>query len=160
MGISQFIKDKAMELGFSACGIAEVAKAGSEEAYFDQWIAEGYHAGMKYMENHREIRLNPDGLVEGAKSVISVALNYYPKVLRNPAEPYISYYAYGEDYHEVIKGKAPKNAPTYQAPEKITDKETWACQICGYIYEGDLTKEPEDFVCPICKQPKSMFKKQ
>ena len=62
-----------MELGFSACGIAEVAKAGSEEAYFDQWIAEGYHAGMKYMENHREIRLNPDGLVEGAKSVISVA---------------------------------------------------------------------------------------
>ena len=73
MGISQFIKDKAMELGFSACGIAEVAKAGSEEAYFDQWIAEGYHAGMKYMENHREIRLNPDGLVEGAKSVISVA---------------------------------------------------------------------------------------
>ena len=47
------------------------------------------------MENHREIRLNPDGLVEGAKSVISVALNYYPKVLRNPAEPYISYYAYG-----------------------------------------------------------------
>mgnify|MGYP002563246824 CR=1 FL=1 len=79
MGISQFIKDKAMELGFSACGIAEVAKAGSEEAYFDQWIAEGYHAGMKYMENHREIRLNPDGLVEGAKSVISVALNYYPE---------------------------------------------------------------------------------
>ena len=74
MGISQFIKDKAMELGFSACGIAEVAKAGSEEAYFDQWIAEGYHAGMKYMENHREIRLNPDGLVEGAKSVISVRL--------------------------------------------------------------------------------------
>ena len=105
MGISQFIKDKAMELGFSACGIAEVAKAGSEEAYFDQWIAEGYHAGMKFMENHREIRLNPDGLVEGAKSVISVALNYYPKVLRNPAEPYISYYAYGEDYHGVVKDK-------------------------------------------------------
>ena len=48
MGISQFIKDKAMELGFSACGIAEVAKAGSEEAYFDQWIAEGYHACLLY----------------------------------------------------------------------------------------------------------------
>ena len=63
-------------------------------------------------------------------------------------------------YHEVIKGKAPKNAPTYQAPEKITNKETWVCQVCGYIYEGDLTKEPDDFVCPICKQPKSMFKKQ
>lgn len=63
-------------------------------------------------------------------------------------------------YHEVIKGKAPKNAPTYQAPEKITAKEAWACSVCGYIYEGDLTKEPDSFVCPICKQPKSMFKKQ
>ena len=94
-----------MELGFSACGIAKVAKAASEEAYFDQWIAEGYHAGMKYMENHRDIRLNPEGLVEGARSVISVALNYYPKVLRNPVEPYISYYAYGEDYHGVVKDK-------------------------------------------------------
>lgn len=102
MALSRFIKDKAMELGFSACGIAPVARAGSEEEYFDQWIADGCHAGMRYMENHREIRLNPDGLVEGAKSVISVALNYYPKVLRDPVEPYISYYAYGEDYHGVV----------------------------------------------------------
>lgn len=63
-------------------------------------------------------------------------------------------------YHEVIKGKAPKNAPTYQAPEQKQGKETWVCSVCGYIYEGDLTKEPDDFVCPVCKQPKSMFKKQ
>ena len=88
MGISQFIKDKAMELGFSACGIAEVAKAGSEEAYFDQWIAEGYHAGMKYMENHREIRLNPDGLVEGAKSVkVCIRGRFHVELLRT-AERY------------------------------------------------------------------------
>lgn len=63
-------------------------------------------------------------------------------------------------YHEVIKGKAPKNAPTYQAPEAKQDKETWVCGVCGYIYEGDLTQEPDDFVCPVCKQPKSMFEKQ
>lgn len=105
MSISQFIKQKATEIGFSACGIAKVAKAESEEAYFDQWIAEGCHASMRYMENHRDIRLNPEGLVEGAKSVISVALNYYPEVRRDPAEPYISYYAYGEDYHVIVKDK-------------------------------------------------------
>lgn len=64
-------------------------------------------------------------------------------------------------YHEVIKGKAPKNAPTYQEEKAADDgKEKWVCGICGYIYEGDLTAEPDDFVCPVCKQPKSMFKKQ
>ena len=67
-------------------------------------------------------------------------------------------------YHEVIKGSAPKNAPTYQAPVKqevITgSKEKWVCSICGYVYEGDLTKESADWVCPICKQPKSKFVKQ
>ena len=62
-------------------------------------------------------------------------------------------------YHEVIKGKAPKNAPTYQEPEK-TEESVWACSVCGYIYEGDLTKEADDFTCPICKQPKSVFVKR
>jgi flavin reductase (DIM6/NTAB) family NADH-FMN oxidoreductase RutF/rubredoxin len=67
-------------------------------------------------------------------------------------------------YHEVIKGSAPKNAPTYQAPSAKKDSgtatEKWVCTICGYVYEGDLTKEPDDWVCPICKQPKSKFVKQ
>ncbi|WP_110954303.1 flavin reductase [Anaerosinus massiliensis] len=60
-------------------------------------------------------------------------------------------------YHDVIKGKAPKNAPTYRE-EVITDK--YVCGVCGYIYEGDIEKEADDFVCPICQQPKSQFKKQ
>lgn len=66
-------------------------------------------------------------------------------------------------YHEVIKGSAPKNAPTYQEPKPETQAKTtekWVCTICGYVYEGDLTKEPEDWKCPICKQPKSKFVKQ
>lgn len=104
-GISKYIKDKAIELGFSACGIAKVEEAASEATYLDRWIAEGCHADMRYMENNREIRLNPKGLVEGACSVISVALNYYPKVRRDPTAPYIAYYAYGEDYHTVVKDK-------------------------------------------------------
>lgn len=103
MSIANLIKERALELGFSACGIARAAKAESEVVHLDSWLAAGYNAGMRYMENHHDIRLNPDGLVEGARSVISVALNYYPKFRRDSSEPYISYYAYGEDYHVVVK---------------------------------------------------------
>ena len=64
-------------------------------------------------------------------------------------------YAY---YHAVKKGISPKNAPTYQ--EVVSKaKEAYRCKVCGYIYEGDLTKEPDTYVCPICKQPKSVFEK-
>ena len=69
-------------------------------------------------------------------------------------------YAY---YHNVVKGKSPKNAPTYieEDPKEETDTK-WVCGICGYIYEGEIPFEelPESFVCPICKQPKSVFKRQ
>ena len=103
--LSTQIKNKANQLGFDACGIAEVASADTEALFFDRWIAEGCHAGMKYMENYRDIRLNPAGLVEGARSVISVVLNYYPAVKQLPDAPRISYYAYGKDYHLVVKDK-------------------------------------------------------
>ena len=103
--LSILINNKAKELGFDACGIAEVASADTEVLFFDRWIAEGCHAGMKYMENYRDIRLNPAGLVEGARSVISVALNYYPAQKQSPDSPRISYYAYGKDYHIVVKDK-------------------------------------------------------
>ena len=97
------IKEKAKKTGFDACGIAQVATADTEALFFDRWLKEGNHAGMAYMENHREIRLNPAGLVEGAKTVISVALNYYPEQRLPPEAPHIAYYAYGKDYHFVIK---------------------------------------------------------
>lgn len=97
------IKRTALELGFSACGLAKVEPATSEIAYYDQWIAKGYQAGMHYMENHRAIRLHPEGLLEGARTIISVALNYYPAQLLPPEAPQIAYYAYGKDYHIVVK---------------------------------------------------------
>lgn len=105
MSLSDQIKEKASRLGFSACGIARVEPAVSEASYLDRWLTEGCHAGMRYMENHRDIRLDPQGLVPGARSVISVALNYYPAVRRKEEDPYIAYYAYGEDYHTVVKEK-------------------------------------------------------
>lgn len=67
-----------------------------------------------------------------------------------------------EYYHNVIKGKAPKNAPTYQAEVPKSEKQAqlrYICEVCGYIYEGDITKEADDYVCPVCKQPKSRFKR-
>lgn len=100
---SVHLKQVAEEIGFTVAGIAPVAPAESEAAYFDRWLAEKKQAGMHYMENYREIRLDPDGLLPGARSIISVALNYYPASRRDPSLPHIAYYAYGEDYHVVIK---------------------------------------------------------
>ena len=67
-------------------------------------------------------------------------------------------------YHEVIKGGAPKNAPSYIEPEAATKQQTsaqrWVCDVCGYVYEGDLTQEPDDYVCPLCGVDKSHFIKE
>ena len=66
-------------------------------------------------------------------------------------------------YHKVVKGKSPKNAPTYIPEEEVkTDaKEKWVCGICGYVYSGEVpfSEVPEDYVCPVCKQPKNVFKR-
>jgi len=62
-------------------------------------------------------------------------------------------------YHDVIKGKAPKTAPTYIEEEIKSEGEKYKCSICGYIYEGDINQENDEFICPICKQPKSVFVK-
>lgn len=105
MILKQRIKEEAIRLGFAACGIAEAGPANSEVSYFDNWLAKEKHAGMKFMENYRDLRLNPSGLLEGARSIISVAMNYYPEVRQPDDVPQFAYYAYGRDYHEVIKEK-------------------------------------------------------
>ena len=99
---SRLVKEKAKALGFSACGIAPVEEAKSEADYLAQWLAAGCHAGMTYMENRRAIRLNPAQLLEDAKSVISVALNYYPKQKLPADVPHIAYYAYGLSSHAIM----------------------------------------------------------
>lgn len=103
---ADIIKKKALEMGFSACGIAKVEEVESEEMNFlNEWLQKQYQAEMNYMANHIDIRHNPNGLVEGAKSIISVALNYYPSQLRDSKFPHIAYYAYGKDYHILLKDK-------------------------------------------------------
>ena len=102
---SQFIKQEAKRLGFLDCGIAKADFLESEAPRLENWLLNNFHGKMRYMENHFDKRLDPRLLVEGAKSVISLSYNYYPKEAQNTDTYKISKYAYGEDYHHIIKQK-------------------------------------------------------
>jgi hypothetical protein len=104
MTFSEEIKAYARSLGFDACGICRAEESG-EEARYMAWLSEECHAGMSYLERNIEKRLDPRLLVDGAKSIISVALNYFPHRFRHEDAPRFAYYAYGEDYHDVVKKK-------------------------------------------------------
>ncbi len=100
------IKAEASRLGFSFCGIAKAAFLEEEAPRLENWLQKNYNGKMDYMNNHFDKRLDPRLLVDDAKSVISLSLNYYTKELQNDATaPKISKYAYGKDYHFVIKNK-------------------------------------------------------
>jgi epoxyqueuosine reductase len=104
---SQFthiIKTKAQQLGFDYCGISKADFLKEEAPQLESWLNKGMHGKMQWMENHFDKRLDPRKLVDGAKSVISLLLNYYPEE-EISSEYKISKYAYGEDYHTVIKNK-------------------------------------------------------
>lgn len=103
---SKLIKDEALRLGFMQCGIARAGFLEEEAPRLEKWLNNNYHGQMIYMENHFDKRLDPRLLVEGAKSVISLTLNYFPEERQSdPDAPKISKYAYGMDYHTVIKDK-------------------------------------------------------
>ncbi len=100
------IKDKACELGFDDCGFARAEKLGRDAVVLREWLGKGMHSGMTWMENHFDKRTDPTLLVPGARTIISVLLNYYnPRMQEDPEAPVISRYAYGRDYHKVIRKK-------------------------------------------------------
>ena len=100
-----FIKQEAKRLGFDYCGISKADFLAEEAPRLEKWLNNNMHGEMKYMENHFDKRLDPRLLVEGSKSVISLLLNYFPAQQQSPDAPKISKYAYGNDYHDVIKAK-------------------------------------------------------
>ena len=103
---SQLIKDEALRLGFMQCGIAKATFLEEEAPRLELWLKNEHHGQMGYMENHFDKRLDPRLLVDDAKSVISLTLNYFPEESQaDPNAPKISKYAYGTDYHTVIKDK-------------------------------------------------------
>ncbi|MEE4198638.1 MAG: tRNA epoxyqueuosine(34) reductase QueG [Bacteroidales bacterium] len=99
------IEKKALELGFSAIGFSRAEFLEKESRQLKRWLDNGFHGNMQYMENHFEKRVDPTKLVEGAKSVISVLYNYYPNHRQREDTYQISKYAYGRDYHDVVKEK-------------------------------------------------------
>lgn len=102
---TSIIKSEAKRLGFLSCGISKAEFLEQEAPRLEKWLNEGRHGQMSYMENHFDKRLDPTLLVDGAKSVVSLLLNYYPSEKQNPDSYKISKYAYGTDYHFVIKDK-------------------------------------------------------
>ncbi|WP_232758918.1 tRNA epoxyqueuosine(34) reductase QueG [Flavobacterium sp. ALD4] len=102
---TQFIKSEAIRLGFLSCGVSKAGFLEEEAPRLEKWLKKNQNGQMSYMENHFDKRLNPTLLVEGAKSVVSLLLNYYPGQKQNEDAYKISKYAYGADYHYVIKDK-------------------------------------------------------
>lgn len=102
---TMIIKSAASRLGFSYCGIAMAQPLDEDARRLEAWLNKGMQGNMKYMENHFELRVNPTKLVPGARSVITMLMNYYPQQLQPEDAPKISKYAYGKDYHEVIRAK-------------------------------------------------------
>ena len=102
---AQLIKAEAKRLGFLSCGISKAGFLETEAARLERWLKNNAHGEMHYMENNFDKRLDPTKLVEDSKSVISLLLNYYPEQQQNKDSYKISKYAYGQDYHSVIKDK-------------------------------------------------------
>ncbi|MBS1765492.1 MAG: tRNA epoxyqueuosine(34) reductase QueG [Bacteroidetes bacterium] len=103
--LTAIIKEEAYRLGFTHCGISKADFLEEDARYFEQWLSKGMQGKMSYMERNIDKRLDPRKLVEGAQSVISLLYNYYPSEKQNSDSPKISKYAYGRDYHLVIKEK-------------------------------------------------------
>ena len=102
---SNLIKSKALAFGFQSCGISKADFLEEEAPRLENWLKNNFNGEMRYMENHFDKRLDPRLLVEGCKSVISLSYNYFPEELQTNTDFKLSKYAYGEDYHEVIKEK-------------------------------------------------------
>ena len=96
-------KQTAARLGFENCGIAAAKKLDDDARRLESWLKKGYQGNMQYMENHFDLRTDPTLLVPGAKSVVTLLYNYYPDQKQRTDAPKISKYAYGSDYHLVIR---------------------------------------------------------
>jgi len=102
---TQFIKSTAQQLGFDFCGIAKAQKLDDDARRLEQWLNKGMHGKMQYMEKYFDQRIDPSMLVHNARSVITLMKNYFPSQHQNADTPKVSKYAYGKDYHEVIRKK-------------------------------------------------------
>ena len=108
------VKETAQRLGFSYCGIAKAEKLDEDARRLEKWLQQGRHGSMQYMENHFDLRVDPTKLVPGARSVITLLMNYFPAAQPATEALRISKYAWGKDYHTVIRGKLHELLETIQ----------------------------------------------
>lgn len=102
---TKIVKDTAASLGFDFCGIAKAQFLNEDARRLETWLNKGMHGNMHYMQNYFDLRTDPQKLVPGAKSVITLLINYYPEKQQQENIPKIAKYAYGKDYHDVIRQK-------------------------------------------------------
>jgi epoxyqueuosine reductase len=102
---TNLVKQTASELGFSYCGITKAVKLDEDAKRLELWLNKGMQGSMHYMENHFDLRIDPTKLVPGAKSVITLLQNYYPEAIQLADSPKIAKYAWGKDYHDIIRNK-------------------------------------------------------
>ena len=102
---TSFIKTSARSLGFDYCGIAAAGRLDEDARRLESWLNKGFQGSMHYMNNYFDLRIDPSKLVPGAKSVITLLLNYCPAQQQTQEAPQVSKYAYGNDYHEVVREK-------------------------------------------------------
>lgn len=105
MNRKEIVKQLASSLGFDACGIAKATYLDEDARRLEKWLHKGYNGSMHYMEKNFELRVDPRKLVPNAKSVITLLYNYFPATSQQSSEVKISRYAYGKDYHHVIRKK-------------------------------------------------------
>ncbi len=113
------VKETAALLGFDFCGIAKAQFLNDDARRLETWLNKGMHGSMQYMEKHFDLRIDPTKLVPGAKSIITLLINYFPDERQNNNAPKISKYAYGKDYHDIIREKL--NHFFFLLKEKIGD---------------------------------------
>ncbi len=114
---SYFVRSVASRLGFDHCGLAQAQRLDEDARRLESWLSKGFQGSMHYMENHFDLRVDPGKLVPGARSVITLLLNYFPAEQQNDKAPQVSKYAYGQDYHDVIRPKL--NAFLLELKEKF-----------------------------------------
>ena len=104
MNYAACIKEVSRALGFDACGVARAHRVDDvAAARYARWLAQGRNGCMEWAARHCDLRDDPEGLLPGVRSVIVVAMNYYPARFQPREAPQFAYYAYGRDYHEVVK---------------------------------------------------------
>ncbi len=102
---TRLVREYATALHFDHCGIAKAVRLDEDARRLENWLSRGMHGSMKYMENYFDLRVDPTRLVPGAKSVITLLMNYYPAAVQHPEAPKVARYAWGDDYHEVIRAR-------------------------------------------------------